>query len=245
MMMMMSSTPTHYQQLNQPLWDDSTQQALSEVCEAARFFEAQGWVPATSSNFSVRVASHPASLAISASGLNKGQLTPNDFLWVHPNARLCDAQHEQRRPSAETDLHGWVYQRYPAVQCVLHVHALPSVVFSLMAQQQAPPEQRQAFVTPLSQLELLKGLAGIETHDLTLPFPCVANSQAMPQLAQQVEDLFNGWQQEHWQTLPPLAPYGVLLVGHGLYAWGRTVSEARRHVESLLYLFEVNVRKKV
>ena len=33
--------------------------------------------------------------------------------------------------------------------------------------------------------------------------------------------------------------YGFLLAGHGLYTWGKTIAEAKRHIEVLEFLFEV------
>ena len=39
------------------------------------------------------------------------------------------------------------------------------------------------------------------------------------------------------------AVHGVLLSGHGLYTWGTSVAEARRHVEALEFLFEVEWRR--
>jgi len=35
------------------------------------------------------------------------------------------------------------------------------------------------------------------------------------------------------------AIHGFLLGRHGLYTWGKDISEARRHVEILEFLFEV------
>ena len=35
------------------------------------------------------------------------------------------------------------------------------------------------------------------------------------------------------------AAHAVLLSGHGLYTWGRTIAEAERHVEILEFLLEV------
>ncbi len=35
-----------------------------------------------------------------------------------------------------------------------------------------------------------------------------------------------------------LAAHGFLIAGHGLYAWGRDVAEARRHVEGFEFLCE-------
>ena len=40
-----------------------------------------------------------------------------------------------------------------------------------------------------------------------------------------------------WKDSRLKAP-GFLIAGHGLYAWGRNIDEARRHVEGLEFLFE-------
>jgi methylthioribulose-1-phosphate dehydratase len=37
--------------------------------------------------------------------------------------------------------------------------------------------------------------------------------------------------------------HGVLLSRHGLYTWGESVAEARRHLEVLEFLFEVEGRR--
>ena len=37
--------------------------------------------------------------------------------------------------------------------------------------------------------------------------------------------------------------HGVLLSRHGLYTWGESVAEARRHLEALEFLFEVEGRQ--
>ncbi|HEV2215659.1 MAG TPA: class II aldolase/adducin family protein, partial [Terracidiphilus sp.] len=39
------------------------------------------------------------------------------------------------------------------------------------------------------------------------------------------------------------AAHGVLLNRHGLYTWGESVAEARRHLEALEFLFEVEARR--
>jgi len=37
--------------------------------------------------------------------------------------------------------------------------------------------------------------------------------------------------------------HGFLLAGHGLYAWGKDVAEARRHIEIFEFLLEVILRR--
>jgi len=46
-------------------------------------------------------------------------------------------------------------------------------------------------------------------------------------------------------TRPHLAtaPYGVLIAGHGLYAWGDSLPQAKRHLEILEFLLEQHWRQ--
>lgn len=55
--------------------------------------------------------------------------------------------------------------------------------------------------------------------------PVFANTQDMQVLAAQVEALLD--KQSMW---------GYLIEGHGLYAWGRNMAEARRHLEAFEFL---------
>ena len=64
--------------------------------------------------------------------------------------------------------------------------------------------------------------------------PVFSNTQDMNFLAAQVDALLD--QQCLW---------GYLIDGHGLYAWGRDMAEARRHLEAFEFLFhcELELRK--
>ncbi len=82
---------------------------------------------------------------------------------------------------------------------------------------------------------MLKGLAGISTHEHRQWVQIFPNTQDIPALAQTVRlrlcDRDN-----------PLR-HGFLIQQHGLYTWGRDVHEARRHVEIYEFLFEVLGRR--
>jgi methylthioribulose-1-phosphate dehydratase len=60
------------------------------------------------------------------------------------------------------------------------------------------------------------------------------NSQHMPTLAAQVDVLMDTGHL-----------WGYLIEGHGLYAWGRDMAEARRHLEAFEFLIccELEMRK--
>ena len=77
--------------------------------------------------------------------------------------------------------------------------------------------------------EMLKGLAGVTTHEHRERVPIVENSQDYVALAHVIENVIRDNPELH----------GIYLRRHGLYTWGETVSEARRHVEIFEFLFEV------
>lgn len=83
----------------------------------------------------------------------------------------------------------------------------------------------------IRNLEMLKGIAGITTHRSEIRIPVLANDQDLARLSS--------------RAVPHLgrAPAGLLIAGHGLYAWGQELSEARRHLEILEFLLEQRWRQ--
>lgn len=193
--------------------DDRSSEALvSELIAHGRELAQQGWVPATSGNFSRRRdADH---VFITVSGADKGRLTPDDVMVVDVTGKPVGSA---RRPSAETLLHTQLYRRFPEVGAVLHTHSLVQTVASrvLAAQERIR----------LEGYELLKALEGMATHEATIELPVFANSQDIPALAAEVEEALD--RDRLW---------GYLIAGHGLYAWGRDVTEARRHLDAFEFL---------
>lgn len=178
-----------------------------------------GWTPATSSNFSARLDERHA--AITVSGRDKGRLTEADIMVVDFDGLAVGSTH---RPSAETLLHTQLYRRFPEVGCILHTHSHNQTVASRLF----PRSVR------LKGYELLKAFRGNETHEAAIELPVLANSQDMPTLAAKVEALLDRG---------PL--WGYLIRGHGLYAWGRDMAEARRHLDAFEFLLgcELDLRR--
>lgn len=82
--------------------------------------------------------------------------------------------------------------------------------------------------------ELIKAFRGQSTHATQMDVPVLPNNQHMPTLAAQVDVLLDAG---------PL--WGYLINGHGLYAWGADMAEARRHLEAFEFLLacELETRK--
>jgi len=194
--------------------------AAGELVANVRELAAAGWTPATSSNFSRRL--DDAHAAITISGRDKGRLTDDDIMVVDFNGKAVGSDH---RPSAETLLHTQLYRRFPEVGCILHTHSRNQTIASRLF-------AGRGYVR-LEGYELLKAFRGNETHETEIVVPVLPNSQDMHTLAAQVDCLLDR----------PM--WGYLIDGHGLYAWGRDMAEARRHLEAFEFLFgcELELRK--
>ncbi|WP_411728461.1 methylthioribulose 1-phosphate dehydratase [Methyloglobulus sp.] len=190
--------------------------AATALCNAGRFIDSKGWVPATSGNFSARL--QDGTIAITTSGKHKGYLQVDDIMLIDADANSLDG----KKPSAETILHTFLYKRLPDVHAILHPHSINAILVSRLF--------RDEII--LEDYELLKALHGITTHETRITIPIFANDQDIPRLASQVE--------RYLDTVNDC--YGYIIAGHGLYTWGVSVPEALRHLEALDYLFDCELR---
>ena len=190
------------------------------MAEIGRAFYARGWVLGTSGNFSAVVSREPLRLAITSTGLDKGGLTPAQFLEIDETANVIRGE---GRPSAEALLHLAIVRGVNA-GAVLHTHSVWSTVLS--------GSHAGHGGIALEGYEMLKGLAGVATHKHREWLPILENSQDMVELADRVSRTLG--------QVPGI--HGFLLQEHGLYTWGESLAEAKRHVEILEFLMEVLVR---
>jgi len=191
-------------------------QLTQELITAGRQLYAQGMVPATSGNFSARL--DDGNIAITVSGRHKGKLTEQDIMRVDVNGESLD----DRRPSAETLLHVYLYRRYPQARVVLHPHSVNATLLSRLSHDWLV----------LQDYELLKAFPGVDTHDCTVHVPVFANAQNIARLAQTVDACLAGLDTAH----------GYLIRGHGFYTWGASTEDALRHVEAFEFLFDCELR---
>jgi len=194
-------------------------EAVAQICDMAAHFGSRGWLMATCGNLSVKVADRPLQLAITRSGVDKQHLRPDDVLCVDADLRVYN--HDTYRPSAETLVHVGLYQRF---QCgsVVHVHS----IYNNLASDIFWPQRG----VHLADYEFLKALGHWEKNAAVV-VPIVENFHDLQQLAEAVE-----------QAAQAGVP-GVLVRNHGIYAWGDTAADAKRHLEAFEFLFELHVRR--
>lgn len=180
-----------------------------------------GHNPATSGNYSLRSKTTPEIALVSESGIDKSKFSEDNFLPIYYSTREMHENYKStgRKSSDETDIHLTIYQITKA-NCVLHSHILDSLLFADLF----PGKQ---FAT-ISNLELLKGFKGVKTHELEINIPLFDNTQDIRSLAETIKPAI----------LSQPASYGLLLRGHGVYVWGDSVEEAKRHLEVFEYIFK-------
>ena len=189
---------------------------LDQCASIVRGFYARGWVLGTAGNFSVLLKDEPFCLAITKSGTDKEGITRNDFIHLDRHGNVIEGFGQ---PSAEVAIHQELV-RFESIGVVFHTHSIWATVLST--------------ATPTDALflrgyEMLKGLHEIESHNTLEYLPIIENSQDVNALSMEVRELL--------RKKPAL--HGFLIRGHGLYTWGRTVQEAKRHIEVFEFLFEV------
>jgi methylthioribulose-1-phosphate dehydratase len=191
-----------------------------DLAATAKALHARGWMSGTSGNLSAVVQQEPLLLAMSSSGVDKGELTAEQILLVDEHARVINSSH---KPSDETLLHIEIVKQRRA-GAVLHTHSIWNTILSDLFADEGG--------LAIEGYEMLKGLAGVHSHAHREWLPIINNSQDMPELATTICTVLT----EH-----PNA-HGLLLHKHGLYSWGNNLREARRHIEILEFLLETRGR---
>ncbi|KZE39543.1 methylthioribulose 1-phosphate dehydratase [Microbacterium sp. T32] len=189
--------------------------------EAARF-SGYGWMRGTSGNLSVVIDRHPLVLAVTASGLDKSELTDRDVVLIDADGAAIDPD-DPRPPSAEAGLHAHIAARTGA-GAVFHVHAFDAVVAG----------HRWPGGVEIRDMEMLKGI-GHRAHGETVTIPVIANDQDMSVEAARFDEVY----------VPATADVpevpALIVASHGMYAWGEDVAAARRHLEIAEWLLRFTV----
>lgn len=199
---------------------DKRELLTRQIIEAGRFLYGRGWSPATSSNYSARLAADQALLTVS--GKHKGQLGEDDVLATDLAGNSLEPG---KKPSAETLLHTQLYAWRAEIGAVLHTHSVNATVLSRLT----PGDHLL-----LEDYELQKAFAGVTTHEGQVLVPIFDNDQDIARLAGRVQQ----WLDTHPDCV------GYLIRGHGLYTWGPQMSDALRQIEAFEFLFECELKTR-
>lgn len=191
---------------------------MRQLAETIRMYNAKGWSPATSTNYSFKDKDH--SIWVSRSGVDKSQFSASDFITVN-NLGNAVGEYKDIRPSAETLIHCVIYQLFPDTGVILHSHSINPVLISMLHKDSIEFEG----------YEIQKGFKGQTTHDAKVSIPIFNNTQDMVDFASTI------------RTNEARLRHSVFILRkHGTYAWGKDLFEAKRHLETLEYLCEAELK---
>lgn len=210
-----------------PVTDEVLERAGEALAAESARFAARGWMPGTAGNLSVTLKRDPLRLAVTASGLDKGELTAADIVVVDEHgAGTVGEGGSGQTPSAEAGLHARI-AAVTGAGAAIHVHVTTAVAAGWFW-----PDG-----VVLRDLEMLKGI-GHRAHDETVVIPVVQNSQDMAELGDAFERVY----------LRPTADTrevpALIVANHGIYAWGADLRQARWHLELVEGLLQIALSRR-
>lgn len=196
------------------------------VCELCRQFFQAGWVMGTGGSISIR---HGNRIYMTPSGVQKERILPDELYVLDvENNVLGRPLHKPGFAAPKLSdcsplfLHAFKQRNAGAV---LHSHHINVNLVTSMFEGQS--EFR------ISHQEMIKGLVGYGYFD-ELRIPIIENTAWEHELADSLgEAIANNPKSS-----------AVLVRRHGIYVWGATWEQAKRHAECLHYLFEVAIEMR-
>lgn len=197
------------------------------VCELCRQFFQAGWVTGTGGSISIR---HGNRIYMTPSGVQKERIQPDELYVLDIDGEVLSVPYQKPGGKAPklsdcSPLFLHAFQQRNA-GAVLHSHSFCTNIATSLFEGQS--EFR------ISHQEMIKGITGYGYFD-ELVIPIIENT---------------AWEHELADSLgETIAKYpkacAVLVRRHGMYVWGDSWEQAKRHGECLHYLFEIaiNYRK--
>ncbi len=185
------------------------------------------WMFATAGNLSLLDTTHKV-IKITASGRDKSNLSPQDFIEVDPVTGASLQPSTSLRPSAETSIHTALYSLDPSITCILHVHTPASCALEFGMSKSHP-----SLWTLLPNTEILKAF-GDFTEEPNLKALVIHNHGHVPDIAAEMKDCL-----KKQLTRVPF----FLIENHGLTAWGKNVYDANKNLEAAEFVLQVMVSR--
>lgn len=190
-----------------------------KLAATIRQYHAKGWSPATSTNYSFKDSENQ--IWVSRSGVDKSEFEATDFITIDSEG-IATGEYSHIKPSAETRIHTEIYRLFFDTNVILHSHSAYPLVVS---------EQLEREIS-FTGYEVQKGFEGVLTHDCTVTIPVFNNTQDMVE--------FSTWLSDRRSELQH---HCLIIRNHGTYAWGKSLFDAKRHLETLEYLCYCNYLK--
>lgn len=198
----------------------STEEAFDQLIACGKLFYERQWMWGTAGNLSIKLNQEPLKIAITASGVSKGEMTRDDLIQVEEGREL-----KPPRPgmsaSAETAIHQAVHRALPGCGAVFHVHPIYSTLMSAMY-----GDAKEVRMLRFNWFEMMKGVGIGEGEACEIAI--LPNWQDVTLVAKDLTNYLSG---SKGKVVPV-----VFIYNHGLTAWGTTPEQARNHLEIMEFV---------
>ncbi|OQN99384.1 Methylthioribulose-1-phosphate dehydratase [Cryoendolithus antarcticus] len=210
------------------------------ICSLCRQFYGHGWVTGTGGGVSIR---HDKHIFLAPSGVEKELMQPEHIFVMDYASREYIRRPLALKSSACTPLFLAAFTLRGA-GCCIHTHSQWAVLVTLLCE--AGMQGRKG-VFEISQIEQIKGISrggtgsteiaeggrklGNLSYFDTMRIPIIENTAHEEDLKESLEKAMLEWPET----------CAVLVRRHGVYVWGKDVTQAKTQAESLDYLFQLAV----
>jgi len=213
----------------------------NHICELCYKFYGHGWVTGTGGGISIKQDNH---VFIAPSGVQKELMKPTDMFVMDYKTREYLRRPQVFKPSACTPLFMAAFTKRGA-SCCIHTHSQWAVLVTLICEAGLQDSGKDVFA--LKEIEQIKGISrggngsdeiaegGRKLGNLgyfdTLKIPIIENTAHEEDLKDTLEKAIEEWPET----------CAVLVRRHGVYVWGKDVTQAKTQCESLDYIFQLAV----
>ena len=184
-----------------------------------RYLSQKGWVPATSSNFSAKIQwSH---ISISRSGVDKSGLAEDDLIVIDFDGDVLFPKGEQFFKHLSTRPYTTILRTLTASS----IHSVNGTLLSRAISKKSEYVAEDQWVRILKAMKFKKSFWGTRSHGRKKFFS----------LCFQVSDYGSIFTRPLFVFTIKCRPLVVLIVGHGLYTWGRSISESKDTLKHLSF----------
>ncbi len=191
----------------------------AEICALCSHFYKLGWASGTGGGISIRSGE---TIWMAPSGVEKEKLAPADLFTVDRDGQVLTHPASDLSLTACAPLFLAAY-RHRDAGAVLHSHSLEVILAAALV----PPGESLDF----TRLEMVKGLEG-GAYFGTSTLPVIDNTALEHQLEERLEQAIL----DHAQAS------AVVVRNHGIYVWGRDVTQAKTQAECIDWLCSAKVR---
>lgn len=192
--------------MNQSIQSNQLNPYAIQLCALGRWIAQRQWLPFSSGLFSIRTSEHSA--LFTCADKDKSELSPADLVSYNwATARQVDTV---------TAIHQFLYQQNPQHKVVLQSHDLQSTVFSRLVK-----ANQHLFVG--YELQQLVAISEPQRSCCPLLILEPQNTELM------LQELQQRFEREK-------LPHAFLIRGHGLYVWGNSIDNTKKHLEAWQFL---------